>query len=116
MFNKFRVPSTHLAMVSFAVPVVAGIGVNNLLDKADWNYIKPRLLYATVIVLGGLVFLWLFGSELFTFSSPNDSKFQFPPALLKALKEDRIGMFKKDFLRSIMFSAVALGVPKRLKR
>ena len=110
LFNKFRVPTTHLVMVAFCVPLVAAVGVNNFLDKNDWNYVKQRLIYATVIVLGLLGFFWLFGSELFSFSGPNDSKFQFPQELLNALKEDRINMYKKDLLRAILYALASIGV------
>ncbi len=110
LYNKFRVPATQLVMVSFAVPIVAAVGTEEFLRKKDFEFLKPRLIYTSAIVLGFLFFFYLFGTEFFSFSGPNDSRYGFPQPLLEALKKDRIEMYRKDLLRSIFFALLTLAL------
>ncbi len=108
LYNKFRVPSTQLVMVSLSAPIIAALGTEQFLRKKDFDFLKPRLIYASTIVLGFLLFFYLFGTEFFSFSGPNDSRYGFPQGLLDALKQDRMEMYNKDFLRSIFLAAITL--------
>lgn len=113
LFNKFRTPSMALFIAQFAVPAVALLGVNELLNgnqkKED---IIKKLKIAGGVTAGIVVVFGLLGSFFFSFTSDGDKHWfeNNQGWILDALKKDRSSMLFMSALRSLVFIGAAFGL------
>lgn len=131
-YDKFRAVSSMLVMAEFTMPLLAALCLfvffkdNELTEE----YKKKIILYGGGATIGVLLIFYLFGGSLFSFSTAYDvqSKQQYLDIvkqynqqaygtwdtllnnLNKALREDRIAMFKADTLRTLLFVALTFAL------
>ncbi len=133
-YNKFRAPSMGLVMPQLVFPLLAGLGLNELMETKEskellWKKFKT-VLFATAAVLLVLVLLY-FSAD---YKWPNDTALKqnfsngvlqqmargkqptpemeqqandFGNGLIKGLQADRQGIFSSDLLRSFLLIAIA---------
>jgi hypothetical protein len=136
LYNKFRSPSMMFSIIMLMAPVMAAMGLNELLSASlDRQFLLRNLKIAGGVTLG-LCVLILLSSSMLSFSPDeklNNSEKQFYDAykkaekipgfadeMLKALKADRKAMLQSDALRSALFIAMAalliyLFIEKKIK-
>lgn len=124
-YDKFRAVSSMLVMAEFTMPLLAALTLYVFVKDQSLSddYKKKILTYGGGTVIGILAVFYLFGSNIFDFSTGYDlqSKQQYldlakqynPQAygtwdtlldnVNKALRQDRIDMFKADVLRTLSF-------------
>ena len=109
-YDKFRAVSSVLVIAEFTMPLLAILAVYRFFkDKNLTQKFKQKILYyAGGGVVAFLLILWLMGGSLFSFESMIDS--QLPDAMAKAIKADRIAMFKADTLRTLAFVVLTLAL------
>jgi len=108
-FNKFRVPSMILTMVQIIAVLLAALGLDTIMDRAEADDHKFRkLLYGMFWACGALFVLWLaLGKTIFAglpFAQPGSS------GVDAALKAERLSMLYKSGLLSFMFLTVGVGL------
>ncbi len=108
-YNKFRTVSMILIIAEFSMPLLGIIAVskilNNEISKTDFH----KALYWSVGITAGISLLVALFSNVFSYSSVNDSGMQ--QVIVDALRADRQHLLKVDAFRSfafIMLSAVLL--------
>jgi len=128
LYNKFRTPSMFLSVVELLAPVLAVIGLNELLVKKVDREAMLRNLKISGGIIGGLCALLIAGSSFFSFSTNSypendrenntDQEYydsylkmtkneQFANDMVKALREDRKSLMRSDAFRSLIFAAIA---------
>lgn len=76
LFNKFRTPNSVLSVTAILIPVLGILGLAETL-KAEDKKAMMRPLYISYGLLGGLsLFLYMFGSDMFTFTTENDQNYK----------------------------------------
>lgn len=111
-YDKFRAVSMILVIPDFIMPLMAAMAIRRiLLKQVSREQVMKVLKYTTYSVGGFLLFILLFATELFTFSSPADNNMvaggQIPQWLMDAIREDRIRLMRIDTFRSLVI--IALG-------
>ncbi len=112
-FNKFRTPSMALVIVQVLFPLVAFLGLNELLkSKIDVEKTKKQLMIAGGITGGIALLFGVFGSMFFGFTAESDKQMneQGLTFLTEALKQDRADMLRSDGFRALFFVAAAFGL------
>lgn len=111
LYNKFRSVTMAVVIVQLTFPLLA---TSVLVKIWKEEYTKEEIVRAikwSLISVGGfLLILFLLGTSFFDFTSENDSKYQFPDWLIEALIEDRIALFRKDVMRSLVIVLVSAGL------
>ena len=109
-FNKFRTPSMALVIAGLAMPLLAFLSLNYLLQaKLSWTDIAKKFIPAFYTALGlcalGLLAVWMW----FDFSGPNDVQYreQLGDLLMAALRKDRASLLQQDAFRSLMLISLA---------
>jgi hypothetical protein len=119
LYNKFRTPAMLVFVIMLFVPIVAVLGLNELLNnKIDKSFLLKNLKISGGVTAGLCLALWL-GSSMFDYkpdparnqtdtqyyenfkSATNDEAFA--TSMLDALRADRESMMKSDALRSLFF-------------
>ena len=113
-YNKFRAVSSIQVIIELVLPILAVVGLHQLLNdfvKAEEK--KKAFYYATGIVGGLTVIFILFKNSLFGFESPIDgdlaSYYKLPFTFVDAMREDRAAIFTADAIRTLVFIALAAG-------
>lgn len=112
-FNKFRTPSMSLVIAQLLFPLLALLGLNEVLkSKIDVEKTKKQLMIAAGITGGIALLFGVLGSMFFNFSGESDKQFneQGLTFLVDALKQDRADMLRSDGLRALFFIAAAFGL------
>lgn len=119
LYNKFRTPAMFVSIIMMFIPIVAVMGLNELLqEKVNKAEALKYLKISAGVTAGLCVLLWL-GSSLFSYKpdpSLNQTDTQyfenfknatndeaFATAMVDALRADREDIMKADALRSLMF-------------
>src|SRR3990170_6501934 len=121
LYNKFRAPSMTMVILQFVIPFAAVLGLHTLLFreksqellKADFK----KILYAA----GGLfVFLLLmyftmdynapFDQEILAYKWDNSGSDEIGRLIVSAMKEERSSLFGLQLLRTLLFTALVLGL------
>lgn len=121
LYNKFRAPSMTMIILQFVIPFAAVLGLHMLffreksqeLLKADFR----KILYAA----GGLfVFLLLmyftmdynapFDKEILAYKWDNSGNDEIGRLIVSAMKEERSSLFGLQLLRTLLFTALVLGL------
>lgn len=110
LYDKFRAVSSILVIAEFTMPLLAIFAVYQLIkSKSEENEnIFKKVLYVSSVVIGCLLILYLFGPEIFSFSTVQDS--QIPEFMASGIRLDRIELFRKDTLRTLIFVSIASGL------
>lgn len=115
MFNKFRTPAMALVIAEVAMPLLALLALNEVLNEE--NYDKDEILKKLKIA-GGITagIVLLFGvllSYTYSYVAAGDAEMMqrgFDQQLIDAIKLDRASMLRTDAFRSLFFIAVAFGL------
>ncbi len=109
LYNKFRAVSMTLVMAGISMPLLAMLAVKTVFDETvDKNKIKTSLLISTGIIGGICLLCWLFPSLAGSFTAPGNENL--PPAILSALRADRMEMLSNDAFRSLVFVLLTAAV------
>lgn len=109
LYNKFRAVSSILVALEFIVPIAVGIALYRYFFTLEISSLYKRKILTWV---GGgilliIILVYLLGTSLLPFANYEEQK-HLPQYILDAIKEDRIAIFKKDVLRTFIFSALVL--------
>ncbi len=124
MLNKFRAVSMGLVIAEFTLPLMAILSLNKIFkNEIQKEQAIKALKYATMITGGLLVFFLVFAKGLFDFSALSDQRYlsqQGGEVFVDALESDRLMLFRRDTLRSLVFillsgSVVFLYIQQKLK-
>lgn len=110
MYNKFRAVSSILVIAEITMPVLGFLALKRLTEGAIEQQKAFRAVCISGGVTGGLcVLLAVFGSEICTFTSPNDAAMfsQLPDWLTEMILAQRHSMMVSDSWRSLLFIALA---------
>lgn len=108
-FNKFRVPVMILILVQFSIAILAGMGLQNLIDLSKKDFLSKKIVKVSAIVvttLAGLVLLCtLFNNAFFDFMS-RVYPVQYQPNIQQQLNRLRFDRLIKDMWIMILFLSV----------
>lgn len=122
MYNKFRAVTMLTALVQLFMCLVAGMGVQALVNQ-PWKMpdLKKPLLWSLGLT-GGLALLFaLAGSVFFDFRGASDQEVtasytqmtgsaDFAAQIMTAIQQDRASIFRTDSFRSALFILLAAGL------
>ncbi len=119
-YNKFRTVSMTVVIAQFAMPIMAMLTLNKLIETSFSEDLLKKFLYGTGVVGAILLIIIVFTSS-FHFVGSNDGQFKQSllgakiPAnvigdIMGALKQDRIGLARADAIRSLVFIALTAGI------
>lgn len=109
-FNRFRTPNSVLSVTTIFIPVMAGLGLQGLINleaEERKKYVKP-LYISTGVVAGLCALLAIMGTSLFSFSHATaDANYN---QIIDALIEQRQDMFSSSAWKScfIVLGAAAI--------
>lgn len=110
MYNKFRTPSMILVLLSFTLPVLSVIGVNNFLeavsDKKSTDDLMKKFYLLGGIVLGAGIIFWIYGSGL-SFTRPAELS-QYDPQTITMLTKERQSLMNSSMVRFLGFTLAAI--------
>jgi len=120
MYNKFRAVSMILIIAEFCIPLLAFIGLKNIIENPDNVKKNMKFFYISLGLTAGLAFLFLALPELF-FSFLNkqealgleEQMITYPESAafiqeyIQNLQIARISIFRADTLRSLIFILLA---------
>ncbi len=106
-YDKFRSVTFALYFPLFAIPLLAAVGLQSVLENGIAKSTRKKFLIA-LISIGGLCLLVLFFSGLASFTKEGES--QLPQWFLSALRDDRQSLMQSDALRSLGFVLAAVMV------
>lgn len=112
-FNKFRTPSMALVIAELAMPLLALMGLNEILTgKIDRDDLLKKLKIAAGITAGIVVLFGVLGGMFVNFSSEADKQYYEGGNgwLIDAIKKDRASLLRTDAFRSLFFIAAAFGL------
>ena len=102
LFNKFRVPTMILLMVSIVVPLGAGLALQKIHENKDRETNIKALKYATGLSLVILIAFGFLFSGTYSFAGAMDARLEQSGWPIRALIGDREAMLSGDSLRSII--------------
>jgi len=107
LFNKFRTPNSVLSITAILLPILAILGLSELVKNTDkQKFLKP--LYISFGVLASLcVFLYLFGTSFFSFSGKSDANYE---QFIDVLIEQRKLMLKSSALNTLLLISLVAGL------
>ncbi len=114
LYNKFRAVSSIQVILELCIPILAVLGLKELIAKGHDKKEQVKALKNTLLItLGVTVTLLIFKNSLFDFVGNNDGRFidAYGQGFIDAVKSDRIVFFTNDTLRTlilILVSAVAI--------
>ena len=112
-FNKFRNPSMALAIAQLAVPALALLGLNELIN-GDWNKddLIKKLKIAGGVTAGIVLIFGVLGSFIYSFTADADKRWfeNNQGWVLDAFKKDRSSLLFMSSIRSLFFIGAAFGI------
>ncbi|HRY83049.1 MAG TPA: hypothetical protein P5533_00280 [Candidatus Cloacimonadota bacterium] len=127
-FNKFRVPSMILVMTQIIGVLLAALGVDTVVSKAEEDKgTYAKLLLRVFWIMGVIFMLWLIGAKSIFKGLPfvNEATLQQlqqqeQMSYLPQLQAERLALLYKSGITSLLFATIALGlaylhVVKKLK-
>ncbi len=110
MLNKFRTPNSVLSVTAILIPMLAMIGVSQMIKAENKVRLIKPLLIATGI-LGGLTLIVAFiGPSMFDMSSPGDARLAQNGIDVDAFLDDRGSVLRSSALRSLAFILLTFAV------
>lgn len=108
-FNNFRAPNSVMAVTALFVPVLSGLGLQQVLIHSDKEDALKKLKYVLTGFGGFLLLFALIGPSVMSLDGPTDGNYTQYPGLIDALKEDRTNMLRSSAFRSLIFVLLAGG-------
>ena len=118
-YNRFRAPSMILIMLAFSVSVMGAYGADFLLKllagdrgRPDLGGLKRVLLYSILGLCGLLLLSFLIKDSLLSilpFLKDGDAQ-RYDAANLAGLKQQRVDLLFKDWIRMAIFAVIGLGL------
>ncbi|RPI02860.1 MAG: hypothetical protein EHM72_03135 [Calditrichaeota bacterium] len=110
-FDKFRIPTMIVVMVMFSNALLAGFGLQALLEKVKENDLKKVMrqvlpIFGIIILLGVIPLLL---RNVLGFIRADESK-SYSPEIISLLKAVRFDLLKSDALRMLALTAAAFGL------
>ncbi len=112
-YNKFRAVSMTLVIAQLVLPIVAVLGLKELLESNDKQEMKKSLMIAAGVVGGICLLFAALPGMFFDFTSPNDVQLAqagFPDWLVDALIDDRRSLLQSDAMRSLVIVLLTAGL------
>jgi len=112
LYNKFRAVSSIQVILELCVPILAALGVSQIVRKDVYLGTKIVALKKSTIIVAGLsVFFLIFKSSLFDFVGSSDGQFiqYYGASFVDALRRDRSAIFTTDAVRTLIFVLVVGG-------
>lgn len=115
LYNKFRTVSSILVVAEFCIPLIAVLGLKEVLAAPSLLTEKKYRLYVPLALTAGVALLFaLFPSLFFDFLSKEESKFVAANPdysfIFDELARVRVGIFSSDAWRTFWFVAAAFAV------
>ena len=110
LYNKFRAVSSIQVILELCIPILAVLGLKELIAKGHDKKEQVKALKNTLfITLGITVTLLIFKNSLFDFVGNNDGQFidAYGQGFIDAVKSDRIVFFTNDTLRTLILILVS---------
>ena len=110
MYNKFRTPSMFLSVACLTIPLLGAMALAKLLESSSTvqSYL-PEIKKSFYITGGICLFFALFGSSLFSFSSPSDA--QLPEGWpIESLVADRKDLLTFSSFKSLLYISASFGL------
>ena len=110
LYNKFRAVSSIQVILELCIPILAVLGLKELIAKGHDKKEQVKNLKNTLfITLGITVTLLIFKNSLFDFVGNNDGRFidAYGQGFIDAVKSDRIVFFTNDTLRTLILILVS---------
>lgn len=109
-FNKFRAVNSVLAVTALLSVVLAGIGIKSFFETGiDKEKALKDIRVIGGSVLGGILFLTLFGASLFDLSSPADAQYAQSGINPVVFLQDRAALIRSDGWRTFIIMTILLG-------
>ena len=103
-YNKFRSVNSSLAVLQFTFPLLAMLGMDQLLNKESNLKETNKKLYIALASTAGLCLLFaLIGPSLFDMATDGDKNYG---QLATSILNDRAALLRKDSLRSMFLIAL----------
>ncbi|MDD3877988.1 MAG: hypothetical protein PHT69_15305 [Bacteroidales bacterium] len=107
-YNKFRAVSMTLIIAEFCIPLLAFMGLNQLLRKPEIFSKSQRNLYIAFGLTGGLALIfYVMPSTFFSFFS--NAEYSSGTSSMSELESARISIFRAETLRTFIYIALAFG-------
>jgi hypothetical protein len=74
-FDLFRIPSRWLMAVNLALAILAGFGMERLLQKGASRSASMTFLLISLLLMGVLILIWVFNVDLLAWNSTNPNEF-----------------------------------------
>jgi hypothetical protein len=135
MYNKFRAPTMALVIPQLTASLMAALVLNKFIFGGDTKELLLKKLKLSVYITAGILAVTALLYFSFSYSGPNDARIkenfannmlsstqgqaspqvqaqanEFGQSVVRALADDRKGMFGGDLLRSVLFIAAAVVV------
>ncbi len=113
LFNKFRTPAMGLVIAQLAMPLLAMLGINEIINgQVKQDDILKKLKIAGGITAGIVILFGLLGGMFVSFTSDGDKQYyeQGNGWLIDALKKDRASLLHADAIRSLFFIATVFAL------
>lgn len=108
MYNKFRVPSMMLSMVSLTIPLLAVLGLNEVIkSRENAKKYLPQIKKAFYITAGLCLLFILFGGMLFSFTGDGDAGLAEQGWPLEEIIKDRESMMRSSAIKSLVLVSLA---------
>ncbi len=103
LYDKFRAVSSIQVIIELCIPLFAFVGLTYFFTNKTSYERKFHALKWSLISVGGLLLLFMILGNGFSFSGGSDAYFsqQYGARFVRALKEDRKGVFMADVIRSL---------------
>lgn len=112
LYNKFRAVSSIQVILELIVPILGIFGLYRFMNQYEQKETKLKALKYTIGITGGLALLfYLLKGSLFDFVSQRDGMLHenYGADFVRAIKEDRIAIFTRDVLRTLVLVLLSAG-------
>ncbi len=102
MYNKFRTPNSILSVTAIFIPLLAGLGLNEVIKNRNGDWLK-HLFIAAGITGGFALLLALIGPSIFDFSSDGDVRYEQAGFDVSLFEDHRVSMMRGSSFRTFLF-------------
>jgi len=112
LYNKFRAVSSILIVAEIAMPLLGFLAIKQIMEgKVDKEKVRKSIYISAGVTAGICLFFALFGTSIYSFTSPNDAMFgQIPEEVMNGIIADRAALMRSDSWRSFFFILAGAGV------
>ncbi len=108
-YDKFRTVSMILVIVQWSVPLLAMLGMRELMgaESGEARARAGRAVKYALFITGGIALFFLAaGGALFDFSGQYDAAMGLPDDITAAMRDERASLMRSDAFRSLVFVAL----------